>query len=250
MGRLIDLTGQKFNHLTVLERDLSYVPKGTDRQARWKCKCDCGNLTIVAGNALRTGKTKSCGCLRTEQCLINAKNKILDITGKRYGRLIALENTHTQWRTSYVWKCQCDCGNIHYAPVDALQKGDVQSCGCLKSIGEEKIKKILSKYKISYIVQYNCEECRFPNTHKKAMFDFYVNNQYFIEFDGIQHYICKKQNWNTEENFQKLQYRDNFKNQWCKEKGIPLIRIPYWALDNLQIEDLKLKTSQFIVKED
>lgn len=34
------------------------------RQYYWKCKCDCGNETIVLGTSLRTGITKSCGCAK------------------------------------------------------------------------------------------------------------------------------------------------------------------------------------------
>lgn len=57
-----DLTGQSFGRLIVIER----VPRQpTDRNAFWKCKCDCGNETIAAGANL--GKTTfSCGCLAKE----------------------------------------------------------------------------------------------------------------------------------------------------------------------------------------
>ena len=54
-----DLTGQKFNLLTVLSLD--HI-KGYDRY--WKCRCDCGKTTTVAGSKLKSGKTKSCGCYR------------------------------------------------------------------------------------------------------------------------------------------------------------------------------------------
>lgn len=52
-----DLTGQKFNYLTVVE----FYPteKG---ESRWRCKCDCGNEAIVIGKHLISGHTKSCGC--------------------------------------------------------------------------------------------------------------------------------------------------------------------------------------------
>lgn len=59
--RMIDLTGQKFGRLTVLERAENYKTA-----ARWKCSCDCGNVKVVIGRCLRTGHTKSCGCLSAE----------------------------------------------------------------------------------------------------------------------------------------------------------------------------------------
>lgn len=58
----IDITGQKFGRLTVVE----YVGKGQDRKALWKCKCDCGEERVVRGRDLRNGKTVSCGCYREE----------------------------------------------------------------------------------------------------------------------------------------------------------------------------------------
>ena len=64
MGRKpIDLTGQKFGKLTVLYRDISGKYNGT----RWICKCDCGRGCTVLGTALRDGRTKSCGCYRSER---------------------------------------------------------------------------------------------------------------------------------------------------------------------------------------
>lgn len=62
MGKLVDLTGQKFASLTVVERAENYVsPKGAI-SVQWKCKCDCGNETIVTNGGLRSGNKKSCGC--------------------------------------------------------------------------------------------------------------------------------------------------------------------------------------------
>ena len=59
MSRLIDLTGKRFGRLVVLERAEN---KGNCTSARWKCKCDCGNYTVVGGYSLRSGNTLSCGC--------------------------------------------------------------------------------------------------------------------------------------------------------------------------------------------
>ncbi len=58
MGKLINLVGQKFNKLTVIERDYSQ-----NKRPYWLCKCDCGNIVSVRGDLLRSGNTKACGCL-------------------------------------------------------------------------------------------------------------------------------------------------------------------------------------------
>lgn len=64
--RILDLKGQKFFKLTVIKfAEIRYYksPKGkTVGRSYWKCKCDCGNTTIVRGSTLREGLTKSCGC--------------------------------------------------------------------------------------------------------------------------------------------------------------------------------------------
>ena len=61
MPRLIPMNiGEKYGRLTVIE----YAGLNKNNAALWKCKCDCGNERIVMGAVLRSGKTKSCGCLQ------------------------------------------------------------------------------------------------------------------------------------------------------------------------------------------
>lgn len=60
--KLVDLTGQTFGRLTVVSR----AENSNGGKARWLCKCECGNDCIVHASALRSGNTKSCGCLRAE----------------------------------------------------------------------------------------------------------------------------------------------------------------------------------------
>lgn len=55
-----DLTGEHFGRLTAIE-SISSIP---ERGVAWRCLCDCGNETIVYAKELRSGNTKSCGCLR------------------------------------------------------------------------------------------------------------------------------------------------------------------------------------------
>ena len=72
--RFIDCTGNKYNMLTVLGREESRGNK-----TFWKCLCDCGNISIVDGWSLRSGKTKSCGCLIKDKWrdYINSKSQPL-----------------------------------------------------------------------------------------------------------------------------------------------------------------------------
>lgn len=61
MSNLINEVGNKYGKLTVLERAEN---SNGGKEAHWKCKCECGNYVIVNGVNLRSGNTKSCGCLR------------------------------------------------------------------------------------------------------------------------------------------------------------------------------------------
>ena len=64
MSKFIDLTGQKFNKLTVIKKNNNNTKDGN---ALWECVCDCGKTVVVCGKEIRSGHTKSCGCLRKEQ---------------------------------------------------------------------------------------------------------------------------------------------------------------------------------------
>ena len=58
-GVSIDLTGKTFGNLKVIHR----VKNNHNRQPRWLCECKCGNTYIAEGRYLKSGKTKSCGCI-------------------------------------------------------------------------------------------------------------------------------------------------------------------------------------------
>lgn len=75
--RLIDLTGNKYGLLTVVRLS------GRDKygRSRWLCSCDCGSITDVASNNLRTGNTTSCGCKHSAWLASGSVNKRHGMTG-------------------------------------------------------------------------------------------------------------------------------------------------------------------------
>ena len=132
----IDLTGQRFGKLTVLEQDPNpYIDPAGRRELKWICKCDCGNTTSVTGKALRYGRAKSCGCLKS---LAQSS----DLVGKRYGKLVVekedteRENRSPSGELNRFWFCRCDCGNLISVNQRSLVCGRKSGCGCEK---EEKI---------------------------------------------------------------------------------------------------------------
>ena len=66
MSKLIDLTGKKFGRLTVLERHGTWHAPCGQTDPLWLCRCECGVELLVRGISLRSGNTRSCGCLRSE----------------------------------------------------------------------------------------------------------------------------------------------------------------------------------------
>lgn len=235
----------KIGYLTIID----YIFNDGET-TKYKCQCDCGNIIIVKADYLKNGTTKSCGCLRKEKMkkLGEKNSQIRDLTNQRFGKLIALEPTELRKHGSVVWKCKCDCGKIHFASSNALTQNQVSSCPeCnIVSAGDERIKYLLKNNNISFETQKTFEDCINPTTKCKLRFDFYIENNYLIEYDGETHYSSDYHGWYNEEQLKIQQERDNLKNQWCIDNNVPLIRIPYTHLNNLCLEDLLLKTSKYI----
>ena len=87
MGKFKDLTGQRFGRLTAIKRVEDYIEPSSGRhRARWLCKCDCGNETIVLdGNLMKKNGVKSCGCLRRNFAYnLNKSFNTYDLSGE-YG---------------------------------------------------------------------------------------------------------------------------------------------------------------------
>lgn len=173
--------------------------------------------------------------------------KAKDITGYTTESGITVIKRVENKGTKPQWLCKCFC---EVSAAHLTEHHGTQSCGCIQSKGEAKIKQILEKNNIPYISQFSISSCIFPDTNYPARFDFYVNNQYIIEYDGNVHYYSNGYGWNNEDNLTKVKNHDIIKNEWCKNNNIPLIRIPYTIYDNLSLDDLLLETSKYIVKGD
>ena len=226
----IDLTGKKFGYLTVLKDS---GERGNKHSVLWECRCECGNITKVAAGDLIKGSTRSCGCKKKE---LRRETRAKQMIGQRFGKLIVLAQVDEQdTDLSYKYLCQCDCGNTKIVSGTSLKEGSVLSCGCIaSSIGEQNIQTILETNGIFYEKEKTFPTCLFPDTKKPARYDFFINNNRLIEFDGRQHYI----GWDSQDSLIKIQTRDRYKNQWALKNNIPLVRIPYWERDNITLDML------------
>lgn len=128
MPQIVDLTGKRFGRLTVIERDENKRQSNGKTVVMWKCYCDCGKYVTTSGRNLRYGSTKSCGCYHEEVMKKCNNHRIKDITGKRFGKLIALRRVG--YKNGYIWECKCDCGNLTEVSLANLNSGHIKSCGC------------------------------------------------------------------------------------------------------------------------
>lgn len=226
-----NLVGKQFGRLTVI-KNLKTNSKG---RREYECICECGNKTVVEARHLVDGRTTSCGCYQKECIAKVGSSMAIDLTGKRFGKLVAIKllpKSKGQYGTSRWWLCRCDCGNYTNAPTGQLNIGSIQSCGkCHFSRGEQEISRILQSLCINYVTEYIFNDCINPKTNKYLRFDFYLSDiNTCIEYDGIQHF--EETTWRHEA-LSETQYRDSIKNKYCEEHGINLIRIPYWDYDKL-----------------
>lgn len=127
-----NLIGQRFGRLIAIRP----TEKRKYGLVLWECACDCGNKVQATSSVLTGGQTKSCGCLRNEHGKkTGEKNRFKytkDLTGQRFGRLVALSQTDMRKYGNVVWECKCDCGSLTYVASNSLTCGNTRSCGCLR----------------------------------------------------------------------------------------------------------------------
>lgn len=125
MAVRVDLTGKKFNMLTVIKE------LGGNKIL---CKCDCGNEKVINKDNVKSGKVLSCGCLlrqKGRRRLDLQKNTV----GQRFGKLVVLEELGGGRVL-----CQCDCGKTKNINKSHLLTGDITTCGCSQILHLTKVK--------------------------------------------------------------------------------------------------------------
>ena len=199
----------------------------------WLCKCHCGEYFAAIPGRLDSGNTRSCGCLKRATLAAYNASKRVDLTGKRFGKLIVLESAGIRklnWGSLEFWKCRCDCGTIKDINGADLKQGKITSCGCVRSKKEEEIKLILKNKGLSYQQQYSFVDLFYRTPASPLRFDFAVfqgDKIYLIEYQGIQHFD-KNNPWYSEENME----RDDMKKEYCILNNIPLLCLT--EADNLE----------------
>lgn len=143
MSGPVDLTGQRFGRLLVMQRACDKEYAGGKCRTAWLCVCDCGKMVEVEGSNLISGNTKSCGCLQRERASQIGKklgeSKLINMVGKTFGMLTVIERDYTKsGHSGAYWKCKCACGNECTVEGRYLRSGRTRSCGCLKTLARRK----------------------------------------------------------------------------------------------------------------
>ena len=129
----IDMTGWVMKEHGVIDSYLTVLEKTNKRSSKgeiiWKCQCECGKVIELNGSEIRRGKTRSCGCKRTELQL--KSNNTFIAPGTQFERLTVLSILpHTTNKVKYL--CKCECGNIVEVYGTDLHSKRTRSCGCLR----------------------------------------------------------------------------------------------------------------------
>ena len=175
MPKKIDLAGQLFGRLTVIEE----AGRNKWGKVKWMCRCSCGNYVVVDSGSLRSGNTKSCGCYNLEVSLLRSKK---DLTGKRFGRLTVVGESAMR-RGRVRWECVCDCGGAASVETCSLNSGHTTSCGCFH---RERMVELNRKWESS------AEMNRSPITKRSVLFGKIPKcDNPAVERGGVVSVTCK-----------------------------------------------------------
>jgi hypothetical protein len=185
--------------------------------------------------------------------------RYVDLTGKRFGKLVAMEHCYDKERRITLWKCKCDCGNTVAVRASQLVHGRSKSCGCLRAESNLEHKTTHGRSGTSLYAVWNGMKgrCYNPNNHNYARYgargicvcdewkasfeEFYMwamNNGYedgmsIDRIDNNGNYCpdnCRWADIKTQNNNRRisLMYTYNGKTQnlssWCEELGLPYLR--------------------------
>ena len=223
--KFIDMTGWVMKEHGVPDSRITVIERDQNKKSNnvyWICQCECGKIFSANGAKLRNGWTRSCGCLQKE---VTSTRTRADLTGQIFGYLTPIECLGKR-NHNVAWLCKCKCGNTKIVTSNNLMSGEVQSCGCLKSKGEDMVSQILIKNNISFIKEYNLGNLKhIPKSTTKIDFGIVDNNSNLIgaiEVNGIQHYD-KTNPWYNQGVEDNLILKENY----CKENNIPLLILKY-----------------------
>lgn len=212
---------------------LTYNYSGTTTRVNVKCKLCSYEWTTNFKNIKSGYGCIVCGHVKNKSKTTKSHSQFEKEINLLYNKNIKLLTKYINYQTPIEFICNlCNEIQIKNQAGGLLRRG-CQNC-CI-SKGEQKIKKILEENNIEFKSQFQF------NDFKKFKYDFalFKNNilEYLIEYDGQHHYKPIKY-FGGLKRFKEQQKTDITKNKIAVEKGIKLIRIPYFKYNTLNIKDL------------
>lgn len=172
--------GQKFGRLEIS----SEAERSKDKVQQWNCFCECGSKVVVKKYCLLSGGTKSCGCLKRET---TSKNKLKNVVGQRFGRLLVLRRSDDPKWNRVFWICKCDCGKEVEVGSENLLSGNTKSCGCYSLE--------IKKARATLLTTDACVFDRFKDYRKEAenrKLSFNISLEEFKSFTSENCHYCGK----------------------------------------------------------
>lgn len=225
------IIGKKFSQSNLLVLEVDPNPPFKSHETGYRCKClICGDVQTFRKSNIVNGP----GCHKCSDTLGGRGYQEWEI-GQKFGYIEILDKGS---RNGYILG-KCQCGTVREFALKHLkgQGGHSRtiSCGCAqKSSGEIKIESLLRENNINFKTQYRIDDFSIYSPFDFAIFNDDGELIKLIEYDGEQHFEPIKL-FGGEENFLIQQERDIKKNEYCKKNNIPLLRIPYWDYNKIDI---------------
>lgn len=175
MGKIKDITGQRFGRLMLLER----LPKYKNNKTYYRCLCDCGNECFASGSHLAEGSVKSCGCLVSESARKRMINKFTKNKIEKIDNFVKIYLSNSNNYTIIDESCYDNVKNYRWLEINGY------ACSHTRGTSHEKRKEL----KLHRLIMncYNTNDTRLTDhiNHNKLdntlknlrLVDNYINNQ-------------------------------------------------------------------------
>ena len=210
-----------------------------DTKGKIEVSCDKGHKYFTRANTLRSGK-------RCKKCTDKEKGIKNRIPYEKMFKYVKQDNyklltSKEEYNGSHSYCIfQCDRGHNPYRSTMSEFLQGSRCPTCKESKGEKKIREKLNEFNINFFQQHKFKDCRFKQV---LSFDFYLpEHNLCIEYDGVQHFEIIDI-FDGLDGFIKTKIRDTIKNEYCKNNGIDILRIPYFKfneIENILLNKLKL----------
>lgn len=217
---------------------LDVLPCDGKTRAWWDCE-KCGNSynVLIKTKVLKSTRCPYCYHKKADKnnCFANKNKELLKEWDSNKNKGLDPYNILPRSRKLVWWKCSKCKHSWETELRRRTYKKHPGGCPkCNLSIGENRVEQVLKKYKIKYKNQKTFDGCL---DTKKLKFDFYVYTDiinFCVEYNGQQHYEVVDY-WDGEEGLKGVERRDNIKIKFCETKKIPLLVIPYWDFDRIEV---------------